>query len=151
MQLIVISGQRLRTTLLFFVASILLFTPMAQAEEPNVPENIPGTTKVSANEVFDLAGELDDLVIIDARKKGDFDKGHIEGAASLPDTDTDEAGLAALLESKNTPVLFYCNGAKCGRSVKSAEKAVSYGYKKIYWFRGGWEEWLEKGYPVGRY
>jgi len=68
----------------------------------------------------------------------------------LPNTSTNEESLAKHIASKDTPVLFYCNGVKCGRSVESSKLAVSLGYKKIYWFRGGWEEWTQKGMPVSQ-
>jgi rhodanese-related sulfurtransferase len=37
---------------------------------------------------------------------------------------------------------------KCGRSFESAKIAIAEGYSKIYWFRGGMEEWEGKGLPV---
>ena len=69
-------------------------------------------------------------------------------AVGLPDTDTTEAALAKHIATKTTPVVFYCNGVKCGRSSKSAKLAVGLGYSKVFWFRGGWAEWVEKGLPV---
>ena len=36
---------------------------------------------------------------------------------------------------------------KCGRSAKAIVIALQCGYSNIYWFRGGFEEWLSKGYP----
>ncbi|HEY5601961.1 MAG TPA: rhodanese-like domain-containing protein, partial [Gammaproteobacteria bacterium] len=74
----------------------------------------------------------------------------IEGSVGLPDHDTNAETLAKHVASKTTPVLFYCNGVKCGRSVNSSKQAVELGYKNIYWFRGGWEEWTQKGLPVTR-
>lgn len=131
------------------VAGLFLFLAQpALAEKPMVPETIQGTTRVSAEEMIDLAANKPELVIIDARKAADFQKGFIEGAVSLPDTDTTQESLATHIKTKSTPVVFYCNGVRCGRSVKSSEMAVSLGYENIYWFRGGWEEWTEKGYPV---
>ena len=59
---------------------------------------------------------MPDLVIIDARKKSDYEKGYIEGAHNLANTSTTEASLAQLVPGKDHPVLFYCNGinAKIG-------------------------------------
>ena len=55
---------------------------------------------------------------------------------------------AAIIETKATPVIFYCNGVKCDRSVKSAQIALDNGYTNIYWFRGGIEEWRANGFPI---
>ncbi len=118
-----------------------------QAKE-DTPESISGTTRVSAEELIDLVENHEDLVIIDARKSSDRTKGFIEGSIGLPDTDTTPATLAQHIDSKATPVVFYCNGVKCSRSVKASKKAVADGYHNVYWFRGGWGEWIDKGYPV---
>lgn len=132
------------------VTAVLLFalTQSVLAEKPKVPEYIEGTTRVSAEEVIELVETRPDLVIIDARKVSDHEKGFIEGSINLPDTETTPESLATHVSGKDTPVLFYCNGVRCGRSVKSAEMALSWGYSNVHWFRGGWEEWTEKGYPV---
>lgn len=140
--------QAIRITLLSTIFALLI-SPLALAEG-TTPNQIPGTTHISAEELIELVEEFDELVIIDARKSGEWEKGHVEDSIALPNTETDESALAKVLSSKETPVVFYCNGVKCGRSVESAKMAVSFGYKKIYWFRGGWEEWTAKGLPIAK-
>ena len=128
---------------------LIFFTVNLWAEEKkDQPEQLEGTTRISAEELFDLLDEHDDLVVIDARKTSDRQQGYMEGSIGLPDTDTTEASLAKHIATKTTPVVFYCNGVKCGRSSKSAKLAVGLGYSKVFWFRGGWAEWVEKGLPV---
>ncbi len=126
----------------------LFFAVSAPQAKEDVPESLEGTIRISAEELIDLLDEHDDLVIIDSRKTSDHEMGFIEGSIGMPDTDTNADSLAHHLKSKSTPVVFYCNGVKCGRSVKAAKIAVAEGYSLVYWFRGGWEEWMEKGYPV---
>lgn len=109
-----------------------------------------GRDNNDAEELISLVDEHDDLVIIDARKPSDRDKGYIEGSIGLVDTETSPETLSNHIPSKSTPIVFYCNGVKCQRSTKSTNIAVSAGYSKIFWFRGGWEEWDSKGYPVAR-
>lgn len=114
------------------------------------PERIAGSQKVDAEGVINLVDSLPELVLIDSRIESDREKGFIEGSVSLPDTETDCESLATVVETKKTPVLFYCNGIKCGRSAKATETALGCGYSRIYWFRGGIEEWQEKQYPLIR-
>jgi rhodanese-related sulfurtransferase len=45
-------------------------------------------------------------------------------------------------------VIFACNGPECWKSYKSASAAIAAGYKKVYWFRGGFPEWSLAGYPT---
>ena len=136
--------MRLFTALFFIIFCTL--TGLVVAAPPS-PEFIGGTTRVTAEELIDLANRLPKLVIIDARMRGDRVHGYIEGSVSLPNVETDCKSLARVIPAKTTPVLFYCNGVKCGRSAVSARIAVKCGYEQIYWFRGGFEEWKAKGYP----
>lgn len=121
---------------------------VAVAGEKEVPQFVEGTVRVSAEEMIELVEKYEDLVIIDSRKKSDVAKGFIEGSVSLPNTETTGASLAANVASKATPVAFYCNGTKCGRSLKAAKIALAEGYSKVFWFRGGIQEWEAKGLPV---
>jgi len=116
-------------------------------KKKDAPLLIPGTTKVSAEGLLELVAKNPDLLIIDARIRIDRKQGYIEGSLSLPDIATNCASLAKLIPKKNTAVLFYCNGVKCGRSGKSSIIALQCGYNNIYWFRGGYVEWKAKNYP----
>ena len=131
-------------------AGLLLCTATAWAEKPFAPDSVAGTTRVTAETVVDLANSLPDLVIIDNRYAGEFEKGHIEGAINLLDTHMQRADVARLAAGPDTPLLFYCNGERCLRSSHAALLAVKWGYTRIYWFRGGWQEWLDKQLPVTR-
>lgn len=112
-----------------------------------VPASIPGVTTLTAESLIELVERHPGLVLIDSRVPVDRRQGYIQGSISLPDTQTACATLGDVLASLNTPVMFYCNGVKCGRSVIAVKIAKGCGYKKLYWFRGGFEEWKQKGYP----
>lgn len=127
---------------------LLHFAFPALADKPLAPDSVPGTTRVSAEQSVELILANPRLVIIDSRHVEEFAKGHIEGAINLLDTDTTPETLAIHLASKNVPMLLYCNGERCLRSSNAAKTAVTAGYKKVYWFRGGWMEWAEKKMPI---
>lgn len=133
------------------LAAVLALAAGVQAAGDTVsehaPDNISGTVKVDAEGLIDTISSTPGLVLIDSRIAMDRKQGYIEGSVSLPDTDTDCDTLSLVIPDLNRPVLFYCNGPKCGRSVKAIHKAQACGYNKLYWFRGGFEEWTEKGYP----
>lgn len=131
-----------------FLTFLLAFNPASIAEPiVPVPEQIPGAQRVDAETVIEVAGKLKNLVIVDSRIPDDRKIGYIEHSISLPDAKTNCKSLAKIIPSKNTPVLFYCNGVKCGRSVVATKVALQCRYKKVYWFRGGFEEWKAKEYP----
>lgn len=147
-------GNKIKPLLVKFRGSLLIPLLLGPAlahgaDKPDVsPNDIPGVIKVDAEEALKLVGKLPNLIVIDARIAGDRHHGFIEDSISLPDIETDCHSLARIAPNKNTPLLLYCNGPKCGRSAKSAQKALACGYSRLYWFRGGFEEWHAKDYPV---
>jgi rhodanese-related sulfurtransferase len=139
-------GNILRHKSILFVA-LLTLASVTRAEEKIAPENIPGVTRVDAEAVLALVEKTPRLVIIDARIAMDRKQGHLEGSVSLPDTQTNCASLARVISAKDRPALFYCNGVKCGRSGVAVTIAKQCGYTRLYWYRGGFEDWKQKGYP----
>ncbi len=128
---------------------LLLFSSSLSAEEkPYAPENIEGTVIVTAEEAIDLILENPDLIVIDARKKTEFVKGHIEGAINMLNTKMKREDLEKVSPDKSGPILFYCNGTRCKRSTDAIRKAKKWDYTNLIWFRGGWKEWTEKRLPV---
>jgi len=45
------------------------------------------------------------------------------------------------------PVVVYCH-RHCWLSWNAAKRAISYGYRNVYWFRDGVERWKAAGYPT---
>jgi len=129
-----------------FILSLLLIFNSASASDYLSPETIDGTTRIDAERLIELAREKKDLVIIDSRIGSDRHQGYITGSISLPDTDTDCTTLLPIIDRKDTPTVFYCNGPKCRRSDRAVVIAHDCGYTNIYWFRGGLEEWKNKNY-----
>jgi rhodanese-related sulfurtransferase len=59
----------------------------------------------------------------------------------------DEESLSRVAK-KDQPLVIYCSGIKCSRSSSASADAVSWGFKKVHYFRGGIVEWRDAGYPV---
>jgi len=88
-----------------------------------------------------------DIALFDARSPEEYQEVHISGAQSLPQKKFDE--FAHLLPQDRTkPVVFYCNGIKCGKSKKAAKQAVAMGYKNVIVYAEGMPVWEEKGMPI---
>ena len=132
---------------LFSLYIVVSSSIVLAVNKKDAPLNIFGTTKIVAEDIFTLVETKPDLIIIDARMRTDRIQGYLEGSISLPDTETDCSSLKKIIPTKKSSVLFYCNGVKCGRSVKSSKRALQCGYSNIYWFRGGFEEWKSKNLP----
>lgn len=134
--------------LLLAVLTMCAFAVPAVAEEkPDAPATIEGATTVSAEEAKALFDE--GVLFVDTREDAAWDLGRIPGAVHL-DVKTDKFSKEGLeahakLDEK---ILFYCSGIKCNRSTTATEKALSYGYKHVYYFREGFPAWKTAGYPV---
>jgi PQQ-dependent catabolism-associated CXXCW motif protein len=54
---------------------------------------------------------------------------------------------AATGEHLARPLVIYCHQT-CWLSWNAAKRAISYGYRNVYWFRAGIEGWKAAGYPT---
>jgi len=139
------------------LAAAALMQPVLKAHAGDTPASLDGATVVAA----DKAKQLMDggAAMIDSRVANEYAEGHIKGAHSVPykeksaktadyDASQDSFDLAKLPADKGAGIIFACNGPECWKSYKAAHAAVKAGYKKVYWFRGGFPEWKAKGYPV---
>jgi rhodanese-related sulfurtransferase len=139
----------MRKFLFMLFGAALALTVPALANE--APMDIKGAKTLNADGVIELIQKTSNIVILDNRSAADYEAGHIEGAVRLIDTDiTDEAVLAKHVKAKNTPVLFYCNGLKCGRAAKATEKALGWGYSNVHYYALGLEEWKQRKLPLVR-
>lgn len=132
----------------FVVAGLLAGPTDALA---NAPKMIAGAVTVGAAGVIELVQSRSDLVILDSRRQGDFEEGHVEGAVRLIDDDiVGPDVLEAHGVARATPVLFYCNGPACGRAAVATERAVEWGFENVFYYYEGMTEWKAMGLPLVR-
>jgi len=85
-----------------------------------------------------------DMLLIDSRpKRTKFDKGHIQGALSIPDSEFEQM-TGQLPQDKNKLLIFYCEGYQCKLSHKSAQRAIALGFTNVKVYSAGYPEWIEK-------
>ncbi len=85
------------------------------------------------------------IVLLDARSESKYALRHIKGAINLPFTEFTEQSLAAVIPSKNTKILIYCNNNFEGSPTAFASKAPAaslnlstftslkaYGYSNVF-------------------
>ena len=118
----------------------------AEESEYRSPESVDGAISTSLEQARALYDQ--GAVFVDVRNPRLYAKKHIPGAFHLDlKYSFDEEKLAAVA-TKEQPIVIYCSGVKCSRSYRASEKAVSWGYAKVHYFRGGIVDWKEAGYPV---
>jgi len=137
--------------------ALTLFTSISLAATVETPTSLKGTELVDATKAKSLMDS--GVKIIDTRVAIEFAEAHIKGAINVPykeksakaidfDASQDSFDVAKLPADKNAAIIMQCNGPECWKSYKASVAAMKAGYKKIYWFRGGFPEWKAKGYPV---
>ncbi|WP_455203053.1 rhodanese-like domain-containing protein, partial [Kaarinaea lacus] len=67
---------------------------------------------------------------------------------ALPGRSMSPLQLAQVVADKFTPVVFFCDGIHSSHSYRAAKKVVALGYANVFWFRGGIQEWADKGLPI---
>lgn len=95
-----------------------------------------------------LEDEAGDVVYLDARRRGQYERGHVPGAWNVPRNDPAalEAALAALQDAAY--VVIYCQGGNCEDSIFLAEDLVyRHGVDPsiVHIYEPGWEEWQKRG------
>ena len=102
---------------------------------------------VDSENLIELYQSVPELTIVDSRFREDFVLGHIESAHSLPLARTNCKSLSELAKSPEQAMVFYCNGNAGDTSIEAIQIASDCGYKRLFWFRGGFVEWKGKDYP----
>jgi rhodanese-related sulfurtransferase len=110
------------------------------------PAAVDGATTVDVAEATKLFEN--EVAFIDVRKDKDWEAGRIPEAYHLDvKKGFSEVSLSKIV-NKNDAVVFYCNGIKCLRSAVATEKAISWGYTNVKYFRTGFPSWRSSGNPV---
>lgn len=125
--------------------------PAAATAPPSTPATAAATPLplglIQVKELFDTG----EAVIIDARDRETFRKGHIRGAVSLPLGDSD--GLIppfAERTPKDKLLVVYCGGYDCHDSKLLGEKLLGAGFGQVFVYEGGFPEWQDAGHPVAK-
>jgi rhodanese-related sulfurtransferase len=84
---------------------------------------------------------------IDARDIADYDAGHIRGAINIPYHEFDKYKDRLSSLPKDQVYVTYCSSA-CDVSIDMAYAMAKMGFKKLYIFHGGWDEWKNAGFPA---
>lgn len=101
---------------------------------------------VCAEELREITDNpLADFVLIDSRTPEEYSECHIPGAINIPEKRL-EALMGSLPAEKDARLIFYCNGLKCGKSSRSAGRAIELGYRNVSVFSEGMPVWEENGW-----
>ena len=93
--------------------------------------------QISQEEAMRMMQEEKGYIILDVRRRDEFDAGHIPGAILHPNESIEDTP-PALLPDMDQVILIYCRSGN--RSKQAAQKLAEMGYTSIYEF-GGINTW----------
>lgn len=94
--------------------------------------------------VEELAKKQDEVVLLDAREKDEYDVSHIKDAKFVGFKDFDEKALKNI--PKDQDIVIYCSIGY--RSEKIGERLAKMGYKNVKNLYGSIFEWANQGKPL---
>jgi len=89
------------------------------------------------------AGER--LVLVDVREESEWARGHLPGAIHLG-RGILERDIEKSIPETATETILYCSGGF--RSALGADNLQRMGYTNVESMAGGWQGWLDAGYPT---
>jgi rhodanese-related sulfurtransferase len=133
---------------------------MAADEPPPTPTSLEGGKVITAEEGKKLA-DAKNVVFIDTRNVLNYGKGHVPTAVAAAykeksekvasfDASQDQFDLGKLPTDKSAQVVFYSDGPTGWKSYKAAVLAIKSGYKNVMYMRGGFAEWVARGYSEAK-
>ena len=103
-----------------------------------------GGKKIETNELTRLVNK-ENAILIDLRKKEDYENGHIMTALNYPHQEFDNQ-MHELDKFKERPIILVCdmgrNSANIGEKLKKAE------FEKTFRLNGGMMTWTQENLPV---
>lgn len=113
-------------------------------------DDFPGRDKYPKTpyiELDDLYNQLDDVIVVDARSKLEFQTLRVKTAVNIPVAGENfEKEIAKLRASSDKPIVFYCNGHTCMKSYIAANKAMEADISDVLAYDAGIFDWT-KAYP----
>lgn len=109
--------------------------------------SIGGARVIKAEEILKLAVIDEEMVILDVRNSELHTKGNIAWSETFSPDPASLKYMGKKIADRQTSIIVYGN-RNSSTAAKSAKKLAAYGYKNVYWFKGGFPEWKEKSLKI---
>jgi rhodanese-related sulfurtransferase len=107
------------------------------------PEEKPLSKTIVYSQMLKIIGNPD-FIILDARNAEDFAQARIGNAINIFPYDATDVVLAKAQKlPMNKKIIVYCEGGDCDSSHKLGEILDMMGFDKVYFYSGGWEDWIK--------
>jgi rhodanese-related sulfurtransferase len=137
-----------------FQASPLPLIP-APLEERQIPDSVVFNKSYEATfedleltltyeQMKEIVGNPD-FLIIDARRPEQYQEAHIGDAINIfPEYDDEAEYVGSIFQiPQDKTIIVYCDGGTCDLSNTLAKELIHFGFKNLFIYHGGWEEWTK--------
>ena len=100
--------------------------------------------EVSPVGASELLQRGDPPLFVDVREQGEWDEGHIPGAAHIPRGNL-ESRIDGVEPDRSREIVLYC--ASGSRSAFAAKTLAELGYENVVSLAEGFREWKSQGHP----
>ncbi len=104
------------------------------------------TQKLTKEQLKDKLDSNTQIKLVNVLPKESFEEKHIPGSINIPVTDIENIAPQRL--DKNDEIVVYCADFECSASPKAANKLEELGYKNVYDYEGGIDDWEKAGYKL---
>ena len=119
-------------------------SPVQITTQQGVDPAITAAPRISREEAIKLIRE-NKAIYVDVRSKASYDRGHIKGAVSIPNSQL-MSRIRELPPGKM--VITYCACVKEHTAAVAVVNLKSTGWKNTAALLGGWDEWVAQGLPT---
>jgi rhodanese-related sulfurtransferase len=133
--------------LYLFLTLLLTSAPIASVTAHTNKNEYFNHNRINTDQLKSWYDQKKVMVILDARTKPYFDGTLLPSAKWLP-ADALEKDIESAVPSKNSIIVVYCAGVECPAGGFLHDKLIKMGYKNVYEYSNGINEWIEKGYPT---
>ena len=88
-----------------------------------------------------------EIVVVDALGPISYAAAHLPTAVNIPPQRVDDLAPRRI-RSLDADVVVYCQNPRCESSVEVAERLLELGYRNVWHYAGGKDEWREAGLPL---
>src|ERR671934_793894 len=122
----------------------ILSIPMANYREllQRVKAEIDEIDAPTARELLDSA---EPPLLVDVRRRDEWDEGHIPGAVHIPRGSL-ESRIEKAQPERDRPIVLYCSAGE--RSAFAARTLGELGYEDVSSLAGGFTDWKRNGFPT---
>ncbi|MFN5113831.1 MAG: rhodanese-like domain-containing protein [Ignavibacteria bacterium] len=85
------------------------------------------------------------VMILDARNEHEFAEGHLPNSRNIFALEFERYIPELIGMNKDIRIIVYCGGGQCELSHELSNNLIGLGFKKVYIYLGGWDDWKKNG------